>query len=133
MHNKRPTSLNAARYFALIICIHAYSLITPTQILPHCCRTNRRRKALLDLHLRLDPHADPHGETSGRNQWNKQATTSSFSERKAPESLAAQWIEAPRAVGKDEVGSSNLPSSSKTARFLRKTGCFDFLGQFVAS
>ena len=29
-----------------------------------------------------------------------------------PESLAAQRIEASKAVGKDEVGSSNLPSSS---------------------
>ena len=68
---------------------------------------------LFVLRFRLDPHADPHGETSGRKQWNKQATTSSFSERKAPESLAAQRIEASKAVGKDEVGSSNLPSSSQ--------------------
>ena len=29
-----------------------------------------------------------------------------------PENLVAQRIEAPKAVGKDEVGSSNLPSSS---------------------
>ena len=79
-----------------------------------------------------DPHADPHGETSGWKQWNKQAATSSFLEQKAPESLAAQRIEAPKAVGKDEVGSSNLPSSSKTARFLRKTGCFsNYLRQFI--
>ena len=32
---------------------------------------------------------------------------------KVPESLVAQRIEVPEAVGKDEVGSSNLPSSSK--------------------
>ena len=62
--------------------------------------------------LRFDPHADPHGKTSGRKQWNKQAATSSLLERKVPESLAAQRIEVPKAVGKDEVGSSNLPSSS---------------------
>ena len=112
-----------------ILLFRAYSLITPVQILLHSYRTNRRGKVLLDLLLRLDPHADPHGETSGRKQWNKPAATSSFLERKAPESLAAQRIEASKAVGKDEVGSSNLPSSSKTARFLRKTGCFsNFFG-----
>ena len=89
------------------------SLITPVQILTHYCRTNRRGEVLLDLHLRLDPHADPHGETNGRKQWNEQAATSSFLERKASESLAAQRIDDSEAVGKDEVGSSNLPSSSK--------------------
>ena len=112
-----------------ILPFHIFSLITPVQILTRCCRTNRRRKALLALLLRSDPHADPHGETSGRKQWNKEAATSSFLERKAPESLAVQRIEAPEAVGKDEVGSSNLPSSSKTARFLWKMGCFsNFFG-----
>ena len=95
-----------------ILLFRVYSLITPVQILTHCCRTNRRGKVFLDLLLHPDPHADPHGETSGRKQWNKQTTTSSFLERKALESLAAQRIEDPKAVGKDEVGSSNLPSSS---------------------
>ena len=129
MHNRRLVSLNAARYFALIICLRVYSLITPVQILPHCCRTNQREKVHLGFLLRLDRHADPHGETSGRKQWNKQTTTSSFLEQKEPESFAAQRIEASKAVGKDEVGSSNLPSSSKTARFLWKTGCFsNFFG-----
>ena len=90
------------------------SLITPVQILPHGCRTNQRGKVCLNPRTHLDPHADPHGETSGRKQWNKQAATSSFLERKAPESLAAQRIEASEAVGKDEVPSSNLGSSSKT-------------------
>ena len=93
-------------------CFCAYSLFTAVQFLTHCCRINRRGKVLLDLLLRLDPHADPHGETSRRKQWNKDAATSSLLERKVPESLAVQRIDGSEAVGKDEVGSSNLPSSS---------------------
>lgn len=103
-----------------IVLFHAFSLITPVQILTHCYRTNRRGKVRFNLRPSLDPHADPHGETSGWKQWNKQVATSSFLERKAPESLAAQRIEASKAVGKDEVCSSNLPSSSKPL----KTLCF---------
>ena len=49
---------------------------------------------------------------SGRKQWNKQAATSSFLNKKPPKSLAQQGLEGSTAVGKDEVGSSNLPSSS---------------------
>ena len=93
-----------------------FSLITPVQILTHCYRTNQRGKVLLDLLLRLDPHADPHGETSRRKQWNKDAATSSLLERKVPERLAVQRIDGSEAVGKDEVGSSNLPSSSTETR-----------------
>jgi len=49
---------------------------------------------------------------SGRKQWNKQAATSSFLDKKTPQSLIQQGLEGSTAVGKDEVGSSNLPSSS---------------------
>ena len=59
-----------------------------------------------------DPHCDPHGETSGRKQWNKQAATSSFLDKKTPQSLIQQGLEGSTAVGKDEVSSSNLDSSS---------------------
>ena len=76
----------------------------------------------------LDPHRDPHGEMSGRKQWNKQAATSSFLDKKAPKSLAQQGLEGSTAVGKDEVGSSNLPSSSNEARCpARDSGFFVFL------
>jgi hypothetical protein len=51
-------------------------------------------------------------ETHGRKQWNKQAATSSFLDKKLPKSLEQQGLEGSTAVGKDEVGSSNLPSSS---------------------
>ena len=67
----------------------------------------------------LDPHRDPHGEMSGRKQWNKQAATSSFLDKKTPQSLIQQGLEGSTVVGKDEVGSSNLPSSSKKHRKLR--------------
>ena len=67
----------------------------------------------------LDPHRDPHGETCGWKQWNKQAATSSFLDKKTPQSLVQQGLEGSTAVGKDEVGSSNLPSSSKKHRKLR--------------
>jgi len=50
---------------------------------------------------------------SGRKQWNKQAATSSFLDKKPPESLILQGLEGSTTLGKDEVGSSNLPSSSK--------------------
>ena len=60
---------------------------------------------------------------SGRKQWNKQAATSSFLDKKPPQSLVQQGLEGSTAVGKDEVGSSNLPSSStknlETAMVLR--------------
>jgi hypothetical protein len=49
---------------------------------------------------------------SGRKQWNKQAATSSFLDKKPLESLILQGLEGSTVVGKDEVGSSNLPSSS---------------------
>lgn len=49
---------------------------------------------------------------SGRKQWNKQAVTSSFLDKKPPESLILQGLEGSTTLGKDEVGSSNLPSSS---------------------
>ena len=49
---------------------------------------------------------------SGWKQWNKQAATSSFLDKKLPKSLEQQGLEGSTAVGKDEVGSSNLPSSS---------------------
>ena len=61
----------------------------------------------------FDPHRDPHGEMSGREQWNKQAVTSSFLDKKPPESLILQGLEGSTVVGKDEVTSSNLVSSSK--------------------
>ena len=61
----------------------------------------------------LDPHADPHGEMRGWKQWNKQAATSSFLDEKTPKSIVQQGSEDSTAVGKDEVGSSNLPISSK--------------------
>ena len=60
----------------------------------------------------LDPHADPHGEMRGWKQWNKQAATSSFLDEKTPKSIVQQGSEDSTAVGKDEVGSSNLPISS---------------------
>ena len=50
---------------------------------------------------------------SGRKQWNKQAATSSFLDKKTPQSLIQQGLEGSTTLGKDEVGSSNLPSSSK--------------------
>ena len=45
--------------------------------------------------------------------------TSSFLDKKPPKSLVQQGLEGSTAVGKDEVGSSNLPSSSKKHRKLR--------------
>ncbi|WP_418482263.1 hypothetical protein [Dysosmobacter sp.] len=51
---------------------------------------------------------------SGRKQWNKQAATSSFLDKKTPQSLIQQGLEGSTVVGKDEVTSSNLVSSSRT-------------------
>ena len=49
----------------------------------------------------------------GWKQWNKQAATSSFLDKKTPQSLIQQGLEGSTVVGKDEVTSSNLVSSSK--------------------
>ena len=56
---------------------------------------------------------------SGRKQWNKQAATSSFLDKKPPKSLIQQGLEGSTTLGKDEVGSSNLPSSSNINRLNR--------------
>jgi hypothetical protein len=60
----------------------------------------------------------------GWKQWNKQAATSSFLDKKTPQSLIQQGLEGSTVVGKDEVGSSNLPSSSKKHRKLRLSVLF---------
>ena len=57
---------------------------------------------------------------SGRKQWNKQAATSSFLDKKTPQSLIQQGLEGSTVVGKDEVGGSNPPSSSNIFRLNRK-------------
>ena len=64
-----------------------------------------------------DPHRDPHGETSGRNTWSKAFSTSSFLRQKCPQSLIYQRLEGFLSLGKDEVGGSNPPSSSKKPVF----------------
>ena len=61
---------------------------------------------------------------SGRKQWSKRAATSSFLDKKPPKSLVQQGLEGSTAVGKDEVGGSNPPSSSKKSCFLSKAGLF---------
>jgi len=61
----------------------------------------------------------------GRKQWNKQAATSFFLDKKPPKSLEQQGLEGSTAVGKDEVPSSNLGSSStKHPLSRRKAGVF---------
>ena len=59
-----------------------------------------------------DPHRDPHGETSGRSVRSKEFLTSSFLGQKWPQTLVPQRLDGILSLGKDEVGSSNLPSSS---------------------
>ena len=65
-------------------------------------------------------------------QRNKQAAISSFLDKKPPKSLVQQGLEGSTAVGKDEVGSSNLPSSSRTTPeiFGFRVFSFDF-GNFL--
>ena len=65
---------------------------------------------------------------SGRKQWNKQAATSSFLDKKTPQSLIQQGLESSTVVGKDEVGGSNPPSSSN--KYLKSS---DFRCFFVAN
>ena len=50
---------------------------------------------------------------NGWKQWSEQVSTSSFLEKKAAESLAREGLEGFQALGKDEVGGSNPPSSSR--------------------
>ena len=91
-------------------------------------KSSRRRKLasarIFAPHFLLDPHRDPHGETSGWKQRGEQVSTSSFLEEKAPKSLARQGVEGFQALGKDEVGGSNPPSSSRKQLISSGIGCF---------
>ena len=70
---------------------------------------------------------------SGWKQWSKQAVTSSFLDKKPPKSLVQQGLEGSTPVGKDEVGSSNLPSSSTETRCPARDSGFllFFAGKFA--
>ena len=70
----------------------------------------------------FDPHADPHGERTVRSQGAKSAAGLILLEQKWSESVENQGPEGSQPVGKDEVGGSNPPSSSKKAS---KTSVFD--------
>ena len=59
-------------------------------------------------------------------QRNKQAAISSFLDKKPPKSLVQQGLEGSTAVGKDEVGGSNPPSSSKTTPEIQRFQVFSF-------
>lgn len=59
-----------------------------------------------------DPHRDPHEEASGRKQRSGKGQRPHPFERKPPESIGNKGIEPSQPVGKDEVPSSNLGSSS---------------------
>jgi len=63
---------------------------------------------------------------SGRKQWNKQTATSSFLDKKPPQSLIQQGLEGSTVVGKDEVGGSNPPSSSRTTPEIQRFQVFSF-------
>jgi len=53
------------------------------------------------------------GKRTDGNNGAKRTTDLIFLEQKDPESVENQGLEGFQPVGKDEVGSSNLPSSSK--------------------
>ncbi len=72
----------------------------------------------------VDPHRDPHGETNGWSTCSKEFSTSSFLRQKRPQSLIYQRLEGFLSLGKDEVGGSNPPSSSKKSCFREKAGLF---------
>ena len=81
-------------------------------------------RVFLTQRFPLDPHLDPHGETTGWNTWSKEFPISSFLGQKHPQSLTNQGLGGLLSLGKDEVGGSNPPSSSKRSCFLSKTGSF---------
>ena len=100
-----------------------YTLFRVSLYRPQQCKIQR-----FPLHQKLphtgadcgsDPRRDPHEETSGRNTWNKAFSTSSFLGQKRPQTLMPQRMEGILSLGKDEVGGSNPPSSSKKHRKLR--------------
>ena len=121
-----------------ILPFRIYSLITPVQILTHCCRTNRHGKVLLDFLLSLDPHTDPHGEMSGRKQWNVQAATSSFLEQKCPKALWRNGLKFPKLLVRMRSAVRICPAAPRKApeilRFqeLFFLSGFKFCRQFVS-
>ena len=72
--------------------------------------------------LLLPTHTVTHtGKRADGNNGRKSAGDLILLEQKGPESPQPQRIEGSQSVGKDEVGSSNLPiSSTKSPLFIRK-------------
>ena len=64
------------------------------------------------------------GKRADGNNGVKSAADLIFLEQKGPESVENQGLEGSQPVGKDEVPSSNLGSSSKNPRKLRFSGIF---------
>lgn len=89
-------------------------------------------RVFLTQRFPLDPHLDPHGETTGWNTWSKEFPISSFLGQKHPQSLTNQGLGGLLSLGKDEVTSSNLVSSSRTTPeiFGFRVFSFDF-GNFL--
>ena len=67
--------------------------------------------------LEPDPHADPPHEISQRIHGTQWSEYHAESEPKAQKSTQKGALDDLQAVGKDEVGSSNLPSSSRKPGF----------------
>ena len=65
-------------------------------------------------------------QANGNNGANRTADLI-LSEEKWPESVENQWLDSSQSVGKDEVGSSNLPSSSRIQLISSEIGCFSLL------
>lgn len=98
----------------------------------------RQKLTHIDALCGVDPHLDPHGETNGWNTWNKEFPTASFLRQKCPQSPTNQGLGGLLSLGKDEVGGSNPPSSSrKRPLFSRKAVFFltihNNFGQFKFS
>ena len=74
---------------------------------------------MFSLKAFADPHRDPHGKMSGRKQWNKQAATSSFLDKKPLESLILQGLEGSTTLRNQQVMCSSHTTSSKKHRKLR--------------
>ena len=81
-----------------------------------------QKSALPLRHKRFDPHAGMREE----NTWSKEFLTSSFLRRKRPQSLIYQRLEGILSLGKDEVGGSNPPSSSRTTPEIQRFQVFSF-------
>ena len=76
----------------------------------------------------FDPHADPHGERSGRKQWKQEGQRALISEQKVLKTSKNRYFYSFSSVRNQQVaGSSPATSSTKPVKIVRFSPVFSFI------